>query len=267
MAEHSAVNRRVVGSSPTWGAIPPIIGRFFLCLFAYKPTNQPEASFRLVLCHLFGFLFGSCFFDRLGSGGKNLYPIYPEIHRKWGERARKAGKIFGLLGTVAGVIMLVGVIIWGEGLFLLGFVLSFVFSGLWLSCMGAKNTYVWVKIDEDAIRIVDEAGQVLRSSEYRYVRHMEIRELRLSLDPQETGHSSYDVYRADPAVKLIMVYIDGAYCFEDLKLAELRACFSKEISYWCDKVLFHHNCIAFAYDEEAWRLLQGYVFAAQPSID
>ena len=47
MAEHSAVNRVVVGSSPTWGAIRSVIYDWSFCLsiFAFDCPSAPVAAF------------------------------------------------------------------------------------------------------------------------------------------------------------------------------------------------------------------------------
>ena len=47
MAEHSAVNRVVVGSSPTWGAIRSVIYGWSFCLsvFAFDCPSAPVAEF------------------------------------------------------------------------------------------------------------------------------------------------------------------------------------------------------------------------------
>jgi hypothetical protein len=47
MAEHSAVNRVVVGSSPTWGAIRSVIYGWSFCLsvFAFDCPSAPVATF------------------------------------------------------------------------------------------------------------------------------------------------------------------------------------------------------------------------------
>ena len=45
MAEHSAVNRVVVGSSPTWGAIRSVIYGWSFCLSAFACPSAPVAAF------------------------------------------------------------------------------------------------------------------------------------------------------------------------------------------------------------------------------
>ena len=52
MAEHSAVNRRVVGSSPTWGAKRKQPSLYKLgCFFVYFRTDFNAFSFRKGITH------------------------------------------------------------------------------------------------------------------------------------------------------------------------------------------------------------------------
>ena len=57
--------------------------------------------------------------------------------------------------------------------------------------------------------------------------------------------------------KLILAYIDRAHCFEDLKLHPTG--WRKTDKYWCNELMYHPYCIAFVYDEEAWKQLQARV--------
>ena len=61
-----------------------------------------------------------------------------------------------------------------------------------------------------------------------------------------------------------MVYIIRAWRFEDLML---RSCSLKDKAiYWCDDLLFHPDCIAFVYSEDAWKLLHNVMAVNSPSI-
>lgn len=117
--------------------------------------------------------------------------------------------------------------------------------------MKQRDFLAWVEIREDAIVLLDGRNNVLRSSAYRYVRSFERREVRMTVGSRDTNSSRK--YVRSTRADVILVYIDGAQCFEDLHL--YAPFLGEDDIYWCDDVFYHPNCIAFAYDEEAWRIL------------
>lgn len=119
-------------------------------------------------------------------------------------------------------------------------------------CMKQSDFLAWVEIRDDAIVLLDKGNNVLRSSAYEYVRGIEHRAVRMTVGSSDTNSSRKYVRRTRADV--IFVYIDGAQCFDDLHL--YAPFLGEDDLYWCDDVFYHPNCIAFAYDEEAWRVLQ-----------
>ena len=183
------------------------------------------------------------------------FPMYPEPHRKLAKGTLKVCRIFLAL-DIAGILALVLAFAFRNGALLFGGLLVlYVFGMLYFGTRHALNAMVMVEIGENEIRIVDNKGDVLRSAEYRYVRDMEARELEITLIADEGN-------RGDPgsgiSAKLILVYINGAFSFDDLKLRKLGK--GNHIFYYCDKLFFHQNCIALDYNEEAWNLLQERVY-------
>lgn len=122
-----------------------------------------------------------------------------------------------------------------------------------------------VEIDEDGIRVVDDMGELMRVTEYRYVRSTEVRKICITVLSKDHSKHRYP-YRETSGVEeeYNMVCINRAWRFEALKL---RSCSwkDKEI-YWCDDLLFHPDCIAFVYSEDAWKLLHNVMAVNAPSI-
>ena len=52
---------------------------------------------------------------------------------------------------------------------------------LYFGTFGARDVLVQVEIGEEEIRVVDERGELLRSTEYRYVRKTEVQTLYLTI--------------------------------------------------------------------------------------
>ena len=92
---------------------------------------------------------------------------------------------------------------------------------------------------------------------YRYVHKTEVQTLYLTyLSTDRRNRRLFE----DPLgreTKLILAYIDRALCFEDLKLHPTG--WKKTDKYWCNELMYHPYCIAFVYDEEAWKQLQARV--------
>lgn len=135
-----------------------------------------------------------------------------------------------------------------------------------MSMISARDVQASVEIDAEGIRRLAFDGEVLRSTEYRHVRNMEIRSVPITLYTGEKVDRGLFAINYGRKEKLILIYLDAAHCFEDLKLEKLNWSgegFSlrgntKESVYLCDQLFYHPNCIALVYDAEAWKLLQSY---------
>ena len=79
-----------------------------------------------------------------------------------------------------------------------------------------------VEIDEDGIRVVDDTGEPMRVTEYRYVRSTEVQKICITILSKDHSKHRYP-YRqtSDVEEEYIMVYNNHAGRFEDLKL---RSC-------------------------------------------
>ena len=182
------------------------------------------------------------------------FPVYPEWHRRF----------HGFILKIRYYLLTLFPI--GIALFCLGFEephnLFLILSGTVLGLAGAlffatfhaHDAMIWVEIKPDGIHVSDANRDVFRTAEYCCVRNAEIRTMQVT----RFAHNNYTSYRTvlpdrGVAVQLIMVYINGALCFDDLKLKRLKS--KGPDLYWCDEIFNHHNCFAFVYDEAAWNLL------------
>lgn len=123
----------------------------------------------------------------------------------------------------------------------------------YLSIVSIKqNDFVaWVELHEDGVYLLDGRNNVLRCSAHRYVRGVERREVRMTVGSRDTNDSRK--YARSVCEELTFIYIDGAQCVDDLHL--YAPFLGEDDLYWCDEVFYHPSCIAFAYDEAAWRAL------------
>ena len=192
------------------------------------------------------------------------FPIYPDIYRKLARITLKTRKPVAVLSFISVLILILGGILDHNDLVIAGIVFSFIFAGLLVVTIGGHNVLFFAEIGEDMLRIVDEKGNVLRSTEYRHIRHMEVRIIALSLVARERSDLDRVSYQGWEG-KMIMVYIDTANCFEDLTLYEIRG--FKGVFYPCDELMFHPNCIALAYDERAWELLQKHLYQSRNKVE
>ena len=176
------------------------------------------------------------------------FPVYPEKLRK--TALIKAKIRYPLLAMlVAGILIFsYGCSHEAEGLIVAGALIGaagFCFFGT----LDSGDALICADIGDNEIRIIDKKGNPIRSTEYRYVRKIEIRSLQVTNISSEHC-DNFPGSGID--TKLIMVYFDGVKCFEDMKLQ----CLSRKYElYWCDKILWHYNCIAFLYNADAWNLL------------
>ena len=136
-----------------------------------------------------------------------------------------------------------------------GFLTTAIAGSLFFLTFRATDALIAVEIGDDRISLTDEKGRAFRSTEYKYIRCTEVRSLQITGSSSDSGSKSYgslDFPSGGIDVRLIMVYFNGASCFEDLHLRRLT---KKYDLYWCDKIFYHHSCIAFVYSDEAWGLL------------
>ena len=182
------------------------------------------------------------------------FPVYPEWHRRF------HGFILKIRYYLLALLPI------GIALFCLGFEEPqndfLILAGIMLGVIGAQffdtfhshDAMIGIEIKSNGIHISDAKGDVFRTSDYRHVRNIEIRTVQVT----RFAHGNYTSPHAvlpdhGIVVQLIMVYINGAFCFDDLKLEALK---SKDPNlYWCDEIFHHQNCFAFVYDETAWKLL------------
>ena len=180
-----------------------------------------------------------------------ICPAYPEKFRK---RAMRILKIrYWLLALLFTGVLLFGIGFSGDigGLMVAGALIGAA-GFCFFATLSAKNILISVNIADDGIHVCDNKGIAYRSAEYRYVRGIEIRELLLTEIAHE-GNGKYGGPSHGTDAKLIIIYVDGASCFTDLKLADIGKK-DKEL-YWHDELMHHHSCIALAYSDEAWGLL------------
>ena len=185
-----------------------------------------------------------------------LFPVYPNFQRRLARFMLRAR--FALLPLFVAGLILFGVgAARNQGTLMAAGTLAGAVGFLYFGTFGARDALAQVEIGEEEICLVDERGEPLRAAEYRYVRKIETRTLYLTyLSTQRRNRGLFE----DPLgreTELILAYIDRAHCFEDLKLCPTG--WRKAEKYWCNELLYHPYCIAFAYDEEAWRLLQARV--------
>ena len=177
-------------------------------------------------------------------------PVYPEKFRKIAQFKLKI-RYWLLLLHVIGILMFCAGVQHSIEALLVAGALTAAAGSLFLITFNAKDALISVEISDDGISLLDEKGIAFRCTEYRYIRSVEIRSLQITEITSENGKYS-DFPGGGIDVKLIMVYFDGASCFEELHLRVLSKKFDL---YWCDKIFYHHNCIAFMYNDDAWNLL------------
>ena len=186
------------------------------------------------------------------------FPIYPEWYRKHAYSEKRCQKVFRILGVAGMLLFLLGFPFDHNGLLVLGLCSMCLFFSLGLAFRSWQYVLLWVEFGENAITVIDKKGDRIRSAEYRYVRHAEIRTVPITLALKEVSRQGFESdLQAYEYEKLILAYIDSAYGFEDLRLLQLGN--RKHLFYWCDEVLSHPNCIAFAYNENAWLQLQSHL--------
>lgn len=187
------------------------------------------------------------------------FPVYPERLRRRSMITRKFAKISFIPFVCSIPIVLVGSMRYNDNCVFVGIWLFIVFGVLSLSSITARDELLFVEIGEDDIRVADIQGDVLQRAEYREIRHLEVREIEITL----ISHAAIGS-RCHPSSgireKIILAYVRDAVCFEDLKLKQLGT--GRHACYWCDEVFYHRQCIAVSYDEEVWRLLQAKVECA-----
>lgn len=159
------------------------------------------------------------------------------------------------------------------GIFLLLFFLSSVFALSLLKKSLYLKKYVIVDICMDAcgVRMLDFKDRTIKSAKYAQINAVETRTLDLDGNIRNNRLFAYSRH------KLIFIYINDAKCFDDLHLETRKSNHtqifadhyvpnrhdrsfalcdaSKEPKYWGTDVFFHPNCIAFAFNEEAWNQL------------
>lgn len=129
--------------------------------------------------------------------------------------------------------------------------LPFSFVLFYVQKLGNRNSQWWIRFSENTIEVIDHVKDIIVSTEYRYIRRVEVRSLILS--PRSSAHGPVYVPQK---CKLIMVYIDGTYSFEDIRAHEHRFFRGDDVHFYLEDIFGHHGCIAFSYNEEAWNLLQ-----------
>ena len=189
------------------------------------------------------------------------FPQFPEALRKYARAPKKISDVMRVIGILGVVLSIVGFKIESEYVWIVGFIFALLGVASFPLRIESKNAFLQVRIDENGVSVVDDEGDVLRSSEYRYVRNAEVRDIEMTW---ELGNDKEDNPGGGVKTKLIMVYINCAFCFEDLNLQRLGR--RDHIFYRSTDILFNHNCIAFEYNEEAWNLLQEMLQQAGVSI-
>lgn len=177
------------------------------------------------------------------------FPVYPERLRKPARFLLKIRYILLAMLVLGTILFLVGSDLRSNALIGTGALVG-VFGGLFFCTIAANNAMVQVDIQDDGIHILDGRGRPYQSAPYDSVRKIEIREIRITETSSDNSRHGPD---AGFDARLIMIYINGAGCFEDLRLTRYTK--GGRDVYWCDKVLHHSNCIALVYDETAWELL------------
>lgn len=161
-------------------------------------------------------------------------------------------EIWFRLCTVIVSIVLYMLFSWDVMLILGCVLLIFAWASWWGRKESRKNSLWRIRFGENSIDLIDHADAVIKSAEYRYVRRAEVRNLRLVMN--RGGRGSMEVPQH---CRLIMIYFDGTYCFEDLKARQYYLIRGGDDAYYvCGDIFFHHGCITLAYDEAAWNYLQ-----------
>lgn len=173
-----------------------------------------------------------------------IFPMWPEYYRV---RAREA---LGSRAEIAayfcaGVVCVLLTILFQWFICLvMGPVLIILAIFAWLDLRWKReNEFLNVRLNDASIDILDANSNVLRSTAYHDVRRAEVRTLKMH---ERIRQGRLELTRD---CELIMIYIDGARCFDDLKLTKNGCCSGEEL-------FFHPRCIALAYDEDAWNYLQ-----------
>lgn len=184
----------------------------------------------------------------------NCFPVYPEKLRKYARFMLRI-RYYLLASLFLGPVLLaLGIESQPQHPSLIFAGLFLLFPGcLFFSSIHAGNALIQVDIQDDGIHILDEKGKSFRSTEYRYIRHMEIQTFQVTEISSEQTKQNYPPLSGLEET-FILLYLNNAMCFEDLGLRQLRK--RGQPLYWCDRLFHHHNCIAFVCNEEAWRLLQ-----------
>lgn len=182
------------------------------------------------------------------------FPVYPEKHRKLARFLLRARYPLLLLMTIGVLLFCFGDAYNQDYIMVSGAVIG-AFGFLFFGTFHAGDALEYVEIDENGIHVSDRNGTRFRSTEHRYVRGIEIRSFQIT---EISSVNSKKMYPPTKGVEeqFIMVYVDGAHCFDDLGLHPLNR--SGIPLYWCDEALGLRSCIAFVYSDAAWELLQKY---------
>lgn len=183
--------------------------------------------------------------------------VYPEKYREFAMSILKLRYLLLVCFVIGPVLFCMADVVNNDGLLALGAILFVVGCGFFAT-FSVQDTLAMIKIDETGIHKLDSKGKPYRGSEYQYVRNMEVRAVCITEISSENTKRSYSPVGGNN-VKLILVYVDGVNCFDDLQLENVGS--KDHPTYYCDRLLHHHSCFAFEYNEKAWELLQAKVSA------
>lgn len=162
------------------------------------------------------------------------------------------------------------------GIFLLLSFLSFVFALTILKKYLYDRKYIMldVYIDNLGIQILDYKSRTKKSIEYGQINAIETRVI--DIDANVRYNHLYEYLRH----RIIFIYINDVRCFQDLHLETYKSnrtrvfadhyvpnCYdhklildetSEDPKYWGVDIFSNPNCVALAFNEDAWNLLHKY---------
>ena len=102
-----------------------------------------------------------------------------------------------------------------------------------------ENVLQYIRIGKTDIDILNAGREIIRTVSCQDVRNMEVRRVKIR------ERSSAGVFDLAQECRVIIIYIEAAKCFEDLKLWQNSG----------EELFSHPDCIAMEYSDEVWGLL------------
>lgn len=159
------------------------------------------------------------------------------------------------------------------------FLLSFFFAIfslviLWKYLYTRRYMMIDIYIDAESVQMLDFRGRIIKNIGYNNINAIETRIIDIDANARYNRLSEYSRH------ELIFIYVNEAKCFEDLRLETFSTKgsrlfvdhwevnkyapksflydYSNTPKFWGPDIFFDDNCVAFAFDGNAWDLLHIY---------